>query len=109
MRYSNYESARYETLKDLYEAAERRGEAVCLASRNGTESGEVSYRQLLEESRALAAELIAYGLSGGHVLLLGENGREWVTSFLAITSGVGVAIPLDTEIGADELKRLAGI
>jgi long-chain acyl-CoA synthetase len=47
--------------------------------------------------------LFAQGLSGCKIALIGENRYEWVVSYFAVTNGLGVVVPFDRELGAEEL------
>ena len=40
------------------------------------------------------------------VAVIGDNCYQWATTYLAVTGGVGVVVPLDKELGASELEQL---
>ncbi|MDR1134727.1 MAG: AMP-binding protein [Clostridiales Family XIII bacterium] len=63
----------------------------------------ISYGQLKEDIDSLGAALMELGLAGGKVALIGENRYEWAISYLAVINGVGVIVPIDRELGADEI------
>ncbi len=67
----------------------------------------ITYKELLRDVNSLGTALIALGLKGKHIGIIGQNAWEWYESYLAITAGTGVAIPLDKELGEEELKQLA--
>jgi long-chain acyl-CoA synthetase len=64
----------------------------------------VTYRRFGEELCALANALIARGLSGARMALVGENSYEWVLSYFSIVNTNSTAVPLDKELTADELR-----
>ncbi|MDR2355622.1 MAG: AMP-binding protein [Clostridiales Family XIII bacterium] len=64
----------------------------------------ISYRQMKQDVDALGTMLAARGLK--RVALIGENCRQWAISYLAVTCGGGVIVPLDKELNASELKQL---
>ena len=68
---------------------------------------ELSYRQCREDVNALGTALINLGLEDRHIGLIGRNSIEWGESYLAITGGVGVVVPLDRELPENELHQLA--
>ena len=41
-----------------------------------------------------------------HIAVLGENSYEWLVCFFAIVCGGGVAVPIDKELPAEEVKTL---
>jgi len=67
---------------------------------------EIKYKEVLEMVNGLGTSLIAHGLKGRKIAVIGENGYQWAVSYLAAVSGVGVVVPLDKELSAGELKHL---
>ena len=65
---------------------------------------ETTYRQTLEDVNGLGTALLARGLGGKRVAVIGENCYQWCSTYLAVTGGVGCIVPLDKELSADELK-----
>ena len=65
---------------------------------------ETTYRQALEDVNGLGTALLARGLGGKRVAVIGENCYQWCSTYLAVTGGVGCIVPLDKELSADELK-----
>ena len=66
---------------------------------------ETTYRQTLEDVNGLGTALLARGLGGKRVAVIGENCYQWCSTYLAVTGGVGCIVPLDKELSADELKE----
>ena len=66
----------------------------------------ITYKEALATVNALGTALIAHGLKGKRVAVIGENCYQWATSYLAVICGTGVVVPLDKELGANELKQL---
>ncbi|QOX64427.1 AMP-binding protein [Anoxybacterium hadale] len=50
--------------------------------------------------------LLDLGLGGKNIAVIGENRYEWVVSYLAVVNGVGVVVPLDRELPAQEVHNL---
>ena len=50
--------------------------------------------------------MINLGLKGKRIAIIGTTYYQWESSYLAVTGGVGIAVPLDKELSADELKNL---
>ncbi|MDR2296253.1 MAG: AMP-binding protein, partial [Clostridiales Family XIII bacterium] len=64
----------------------------------------ISYRRMKRDVDALGTMLAARGLK--RVAVIGENCYQWAISYLAVTCGGGVIVPLDKELNASELKQL---
>src|SRR5262245_21726466 len=67
----------------------------------------VSYREVFDQARGVAAGLRAMGLqTDERVAIISENRPEWVIAYLAIWMAGGVVVPLDPQISAAEWRRL---
>ena len=96
-------------LKDmLNQSAEKYGDAPLFLQKYGPKLPyqEITYREVLEDVNALGTALIDLGLKGHHIGVIGRNSAEWGESYLAVTGGVGVVVPLDRELNESELKQL---
>ncbi len=68
---------------------------------------EITYKKLREDAMSLATVLVAkYNLEGRKVAVIGENSYKWFMSYLAVTTGVGIIVPLDKELPANEIENL---
>ncbi|MBQ2248651.1 MAG: AMP-binding protein [Clostridia bacterium] len=106
--YRNYPTIVYENLKQMYHAsAETYGEKTLFMQKEGGEYKSYSFRQYAEEVDALGTALCARGLKGKRVIVTGENGYDWVRSYMAVICGVGVVVPVDKEIPAEEIANIA--
>jgi long-chain acyl-CoA synthetase len=66
----------------------------------------VKFSKLKTDIDELGTALTDLGLSGKKVAVIGENRYEWVTTYLAVVNGVGVIVPLDRELPAQEIRNL---
>ena len=106
--YRNYPTIVYENLKQMYHAsADTYGEKTLFMQKEGGEYKSYSFRQYAEEVDALGTALCARGLKGKRVIVTGENGYDWVRSYMAVICGVGVVVPVDKEIPAEEIANIA--
>ena len=62
-----------------------------------------TYDQLRDDVRALSSELIAKGVPGKHVALVGKLSYHWILVYYATLSVGGVLVPLDKEWLAEDL------
>ena len=65
----------------------------------------ITFRGFADNVDALGTALIAHGLKGRHIALLGETSIEWITAYFAALNGVGVVVPMDSELNAETLVR----
>ena len=98
------------TLKDLIvKKCEQYASNVAFLEKNKVTKKfeEISYEKLKEDTMALATVLVSkYKLKGKKVAVIGENSYKWYVSYLAATTGVGIVVPLDKELPANEIENL---
>ncbi len=66
----------------------------------------ITYGTFLKQINALGTKLIDMGLKGKRVAVISENRYEWALAYLAIACGVGIVVPLDKSLPANELESL---
>ena len=67
---------------------------------------EIRYQELGESISAIRKGLSAEGFQGAHICLIGTASVSWIGSYLALTTGQNVAIPLDAGLPAEDLVAL---
>lgn len=58
---------------------------------------------------ALGEALAARGFCGKRVIVTGENGYSWCLSYMTTVCGLGVVVPVDKEIPAEEIANIASL
>lgn len=71
-----------------------------------TEPRTRTYIDFQADYRALGTALIAMGLRGKNIAIVGDNSYAWRVAHTAITGGAGIAVPLDRMLPAEELLNL---
>ena len=67
----------------------------------------IKYRELLSNTKAIASCLINSGIQkGDRVAVHSENRPEWCTAYLALSLSGGTGVPIDVQLGPDEIKNL---
>lgn len=66
----------------------------------------IKFSQLKTDIDELGTALMDLGLTGKKIAVIGENRYEWVITYLAVTNGVGVIVPLDRELPVEEIRNL---
>lgn len=80
--------------------------AFILKDDEGREAA-VSYGKLKKDAESLGTALLyELGLKGKKTGIMGENSYEWCLSYLAVTGGVGTAVPIDKELPAEEAGNI---
>ena len=66
----------------------------------------ITYAQALEDVNGLGTALIAGGLKGKRIAVIGENSYRWAISYLAIVCGTGIVVPIDKELSKAEITNI---
>ena len=103
-----YQTRKINDLKDMMIQSEKlfgSRNALLIKDLNG-EYYAKTYNELKNEIDCLGTSLIDLGLKNKKVAILSQNRAEWCTSYLTITGGVGVVVPLDRELPFNEIANL---
>lgn len=65
-----------------------------------------TYAALAHDIEALGTALLAMGLGGRRLAIIGENSYQWCVAHAAVVTGVGIAVPLDRMLPAAEVIQL---
>ncbi len=80
---------------------------VFLIKKNkGEDYSEVSYKQFGDDVDAFGTALVQRVGIGSRVAILGEARYEWYISYLSVTNGTGIVVPLDKELPKHEISSL---
>ena len=103
-----YETDYIHTLRDLLERSEKKYSLDFAYKELDPERNLHSYTfvQLREDVDALGTSLLERGLLGKHFAIVGENSYSYVVSYMAVSMGLGVIVPLDKELSKEELLKL---
>ena len=67
----------------------------------------ITYKKLKEDVISLSTALsIKYNLLGKKIAIIGENSYNWYMSYMAVTTGTGIVVPLDKELPENEIINL---
>ena len=96
-QYVKYKESRPITdIKHMIEtSAELYGDntAFMQKDRNDSPYRKMTYREMLEDVNDLRTALIAKGLKGKRIAVIGENCYQWAVSYLAAVCGTGIVVP----------------
>ena len=68
-----------------------------------------TYLEFYHDVNSLGAAFIRRGLLGKRVIVIGENSYAWCMTYMTVACGLGVIIPVDKEIPAEELANIAKV
>ena len=66
----------------------------------------ITHSEFREQINELGTVLIKMGLKDKRIAVISENRYEWELSYLAISAGVGIVVPLDKALPDNELESL---
>jgi len=67
----------------------------------------VTYEEVMETVMDIAVCLIEKGIrKSDRIAIISENRPEWCASYLAICLSGGIAVPIDLQLGPDEIRNL---
>ena len=105
-----YESKRVENLRAALLASERQysDRPAFLQKTNGA-FRPTSYSEFLDMVEGLGTELFTRGYNGAKIIVIGDNCLEWCTVYMTTVCGLGVIVPADRELPAEELANIAAV
>jgi long-chain acyl-CoA synthetase len=67
----------------------------------------ILYHEFLNTTKSIASFLIKNGArKGDRIAIVSENRHEWCEAYLAISMAGGIAVPIDAQLGTDEIWNL---
>lgn len=106
--YDLYELPLIRDLKDMIiQKKEQKPDNIAFTySKGRNQMVKKTYMEFHDEVNALGTWMHKQDLQGKHIAVLGENSYEWLVCFFAIVCGGGVAVPIDKELPAEEIRNL---
>ena len=108
--YKLYESKKIHDLREMLEesASLYAGQAAFMQKKNGKYKS-YTFARFKNEVFSLGEALSLRGYAGKRVIVTGENCYLWCVSYMAVICGLGVIVPVDKDIPAEELANIAKI
>ena len=96
-----------ETLQRLVESLGEQGPKTALLGLDRSSSRTWSYRELAQRSGAFARGLAKTGIKPGeNVALFAQNRPEWIAAALGVLRAGSVVMPLDVQLGDEDLAHI---
>lgn len=109
MREAVHEFEKITDLKDmLNKTADKFGDkaAYVFKTEEPGKFKEITYKQFKNDVDGLGTALINLGLKDKRIAVIGDNRYEWSVSYLAVTNGTGIVVPLDKALPNNEIESL---
>lgn len=68
-----------------------------------------TYAEFYADVKSFGGALVRRGLAGKRIIVTGENCYAWCVAYMTAVCGLGIVIPVDKEIPAEELANIAKI
>ena len=65
-----------------------------------------THKEIRDMINYLGTALISLGLKGKRIAVIGENRYEWELAYLSVVCGVGIVVPMDKSLPANELEEV---
>lgn len=105
-----YETSDYKTIKEVFDISREKYKDNVFILEKFTPKGEftkITYKEFTDDVIALGTVLTnKYNLKDERVVIIGENTYNWYVSYMAMLCGVGIAVPVDKELPANEIENV---
>ncbi len=110
MKSKYYEQTHYKTIKEIFiRSREKFANDVFILEKFNPKGAftEITYQQFTDDVIALGTALTnKYKLKDERIVIIGENTYNWYVSYMAMLCGVGIAVPTDKELPANEIENV---
>ena len=109
-QYKLYKATKIHDLREmLNESAKLYDTKTAFYQKRSGKYTEYSFAQFRSDVDALGSALTHRGFMGKRIIVMGENSYEWCLSYMTVALGLGVIVPVDKEIPAEEIANIASI
>ena len=106
----NYEKTNYKTIKEVFvRSREVYSNEVFMVQKFSPKESfrEITYKEFTDDVIAFGTALTKrYNLKDERIVIIGENTYHWYVSYMAMLCGVGIAVPVDKELPANEIENV---
>ena len=105
-----FEPTNYKTIKEVFVNSREKyaNNTFILEKFNPKEEfKEITYKEFCDDVIALGTALTnKYNLKDERIVIIGETTYNWYVSYMAMLCGVGIAVPTDKELPANEIENV---
>ena len=107
---NKYIKTNYKTVKEIFDRSTKLYANNVFITEKFNPKGEfeeITYNQFREDVLSFGTALTnKYNLKDERIIIIGENTYHWYVSYMAMLCGVGVAVPVDKELPANEIENV---
>ncbi len=109
-QYKLYKTRKIHDLREmLEESAAAFGAKPAFYQKKDGKYKAYSFNRFKADVDAFGTALTSKGFSGKRIIVMGENCYSWCVSYMTVVCGLGVVVPVDKEIPAEEIANIAKI
>ena len=105
-----FEPSNFKTIKEVFVRSREKyaNNTFILEKFNPKEEfKEITYKEFCDDVTYLGTALInKYNLKDERIVIIGETTYNWYVSYMAMLCGVGIAVPTDKELPANEIENV---
>ena len=105
-----YEKTNYKTIKEIFIRSKEKYRNKVFILQKFNPKGDfiqITYKEFTDDVIAFGTALTnKYNLKDERIIIIGENTYHWYVSYMAMLCGVGIAVPVDKELPANELENV---
>ncbi len=102
-----YDTKMYKNMRELVDdVCIKYADNTAFLYHSGEDVVEVKYKQLGEDIKNFTSYLTSQGLKGEKVVVIGKNSYSWSLTYLTVTSGLGVIVPMDKDLSEEQIDYL---
>lgn len=91
----------------LWQSCQQHAQRVAMREKLGDTWEAVTYGQMAQKARRIAAGILHHGIEpGSHIALLAPPGSSWVTTYFGILAAGCVVVPVDKDLKKAELAHV---
>ena len=104
-----YESKEYSDIREVIkDGINRYPDCVAFTIKNkegkDIQYTDITYAEFEKEINSLGTGLLKLGLKDKKIAIIGPNSYEWVLSYISVLFGIGIVVPLDKGLPAQEIE-----
>ena len=96
-------------VNDLLDRVQYHGDKVLYKYFVGKDVLEMTYAEFYQYVKKISAAIVAKGLSGKKIAVIGETSPEWLATYVACLASGAVVVPMDKELAITEIEKFLTI
>ena len=94
----------FDEISDVFIANEISEKTISIQEGKDIQYTDITYAEFEKEINSLGTGLLKLGLKDKKIAIIGPNSYEWVLSYISVLFGIGIVVPLDKGLPAQEIE-----